>query len=114
MSSIDIGNLKSVNDESIPSEFHQEEIGIIEIKFDTLFRFGKIIQHGRIINNDAVNPISFRVGSAQGAVQQVPPSSDESFDGWFSKIFITPNAVTGNGLLELDLVSSKDARKNDR
>jgi len=111
MSAIDVGSLKSVNDQDIPNEFHQEAIGLLPIKFDTLFRFGKIIQHGRIVNDDAVNPILFQVGSNQAPMQKVPPNSDESFNGWFSKILIFPNVGTGEGLLELDLVNSKDAKK---
>jgi len=112
MSAIDTSNLKSINDETIPFEFHQEAIGVVPIKFDTLFRFeAKLIQRGRIINDDNVNPILLQVGSAQAPVQSIPPNSDESFDGWFSKIIIIPNAVTGKGFLELDLVNSKDVKQ---
>ena len=111
MSAIDVENLKSVNDDKIPFQTFPEPIGTTEIKFDTLFRFGKIIKKGRIINDDGTNNITFRVGSIQSPIQTIPPKSDESFDGWVSKIFITPDGVTGKGLLELDLVNSKDARQ---
>ncbi len=112
MSAIDTSNLKSVNDEKIPFETHQEEIGTDEIKFDTLFRFeSKLIKRGRIVNNDSVNSIKFQIGSASAPVQLVPPNSDETFDGWFSKIIIIPDTSTGDGFLELDLVNSKDARQ---
>lgn len=112
MSAIDTSNLKSINDQLLEAKFHQEAIGIVPIKFDTLFRFeAKLIQRGRIINDDNVNPILLQVGSIQAPVQSIPPNSDETFDGWFSKIIITPHTVTGKGFLELDLVSSKDARK---
>lgn len=112
MSAIDTSNLKSINDDKIPFEFHQEAIGIIPIKFDTLFRFGaKLILRGRIINDDNINPILLQVGSVQAPIQSIPPNSDESFNGWFSKIIIIPNAVTGKGFLELDLVQSKDAKQ---
>jgi len=112
LSAIDTEFLKSINDQTIPFSFHQEVIGIVPIKFDTLFRFeAKLIQRGRIINDDNVNPILLQVGSVQAPVQSIPPNSDETFDGWFSKIFITPDTVTGKGFLELDLVSSKDAKQ---
>ncbi len=114
MSAIDVSNLKSVFDEFIPNSFHQEEIALAEIKFDTLYRFGKLIQHGRIINKDSVNPITYRAGGPLAPLQEIPPNSDETFDGWFSKIIITPNAVTGSGFLELDLASPEDARKDGR
>lgn len=110
MSAIDTSNLKSVNDENLPFEFHQEEILVTPIKFDTLFRFEKLIQRGRIVNDDNINPILFQVGSSQAPVQRIPPNSDEKFNGWFSKIIIIPDVVTGKGFLELDLVSSKDAK----
>lgn len=111
MSAIDIDNLKSVFDDKIPSSFHQEAILLVPIKFDSLFRFTKLIQHARIINDDAVNAITLQVGSDQAPVQSIPPNSDETFDGWFSKIIVTPNAVTGAGFLEIDLVDPKDAKK---
>lgn len=111
MSAIDVNSLKSVFDTNLPAKFHQEVIGIDPIKFDTLFRFSKLIQKGRIINDDNVNSISFQVGSNQAPVQRVPPNSDEKFNGWFSKIIIIPDVITGKGFLELDLVSSQDAKK---
>lgn len=76
---------------------------------DTLTQYGAYIRSYRIVNNDAGNAVSYRTVSPTDPIKTVPPSSALTEQGWESFLEITPNAVTGSGYVELELVSRKDA-----
>jgi len=65
----------------------------------------------KIINNDAINTITYRLHSNRGTARVVPVSSEVSINEWFDILIVTPNAVTGTGQLEIDYVSFEDARR---
>lgn len=79
------------------------------LNIDTLAQFGAYIRSYRIVNNDAVNNCQYRTVSTTDLLKNVPPSSAVSEQGWESFVQITPNAGTGTGFIELELVSKKDA-----
>ena len=114
MSAINSGGLKSASDPLIPFITIPEVIGLLQIRHDSLLEENMITKVIRIINNDAVNPITYRTQSPSNILRSVPPNSDETLEEWTAYIEINPNAVTGNGILERDLVKSEDAIKNGR
>jgi len=65
----------------------------------------------KIINNDTLNTITYRLHSNRGRARIVPLNSEIEVNEWFDIIIVTPNAVSGNGQLELDIVSFQDAKK---
>lgn len=65
----------------------------------------------RIINNDNTNTLTYRLHSNRGTARIVPVSSEVEVNEWFDIIVITPNAVTGLGQLELDIVPFSEAFK---
>ena len=109
MSAINYEKLKSPNDDTIPFRNEKQDIFQSVVKFDSLFRWGMLIKKARIVNNESVNPILVQTGSIQAVAEKIPPNMEQTFEGWFSKIIITPNVLTGDGLLDYDLSNSKDA-----
>jgi len=78
---------------------------------DTLTQFRSYARAFRIVNNDAAASLTYRQGAADAPLKTVPPSSEVLVEGWESFIEINPNAVTGTGFLELDLVRQDAAKK---
>jgi len=111
MSFIDVEKLKSVNDDDIPFENDKIEVFTSVIKFDTLFEYVRIVKKMRVVNNDPTNLLFVQTGSPQSPKEGIPPNSEQTFDGWFSKLIVTPHPVTGAGLIDIDLVNSKNARQ---
>jgi len=73
--------------------------------------FGGWAVGAKIINNDATNTITYRLHSNRGTARIVPVSSEIEINEWFDIITITPNAVTGNGQLEIDIVPFAEAKR---
>ena len=72
--------------------------------------FGGYGVGAKIINNDSLNTVTYRLHSDRGTPRIVPVSSEIEINEWFDIIVITPNAVTGAGQLELDIVSFEEAK----
>jgi len=80
-------------------------------RLDALTEFGGYIRAFRIVNNDAVNQLTYRQGGLSEPLKIVPVASEVVVEGWESFIEINPNAVTGTGLIELDIVDRFAAQK---
>lgn len=104
--------LKSASDLNIPFTEFPQAIGITVITIDTMQRFNQLIKSVRIANDDVLQPLTYRTQSLSGLLKTVGPSSEVTFNQWGSFIQINPNAVSGDGLLELDLVEPKDAQRH--
>jgi len=76
--------------------------------------FGGYAVRAKIINNDALNTITYRLHSNRGTARIVPISSEIIINEWFDIIVITPNAVSGMGQLEIDVVPFNEALKKVR
>jgi hypothetical protein len=81
------------------------------LTIDSLNQFGAYIKSFRIVNLDNGNAVTFRQGTTTDPSKTIPPNSENVSDGWESFVQITPNAVSGNGYIELDLVAKSDAEK---
>ena len=113
MSFIDFPSLKSSKDLDIPFLSDSEIIALVTINHDTLIEQGLLVKSLRLVNDDGTNNLDYRTGSPSGTLKSVPPNSEVTIDGWFSIFQVFPNAVTGQGLIETDLVSSKDAQRDN-
>ena len=114
MSQVVPGLLKSASSLDIPFTEFPQAIGLVQITIDTMQRFNQLIKSVRIVNDDAVSPLTYRTQSPSGILKTVDQASEVTFDQWGSFIVINPNAVTGEGLLELDLVEPRDAKRTRR
>jgi len=104
-------NLKSATDDNIPSSNREPQaFTTTAIRFNTIWQFGLVGKGARIINTDATNNLTYRLHSNQGIARIIPPSSEILVREWFAQLHIEPNAVTGQGQLEMELAKLKDAR----
>jgi len=111
MSAIDTDSLKSASDLNIIFDTRPEIIGITQILHDSLLEFGKLIKITKIVNDDGVNNITYKTKSPSAPLRTVPPNSDETIIEWTAYLEINPDPVTGQGTLEMDLVTPQEAKK---
>jgi len=76
--------------------------------------FGGFGVGARIINNDAAANLVYRLHSNRGTARIVPPSSEITINEWFDIIVLTPDAATGTGQLEIDVVPFIEAMRRRR
>lgn len=111
MSYIDTGKFKGTLDPTIPFVTATLPFTTSELVIDTKTKFTSYARAFRIVNNDSIAAITYRQGQASEPLKSIPPSSELLFEGWESFIDIIPNAVSGLGYIEIDLVNIKDAQK---
>jgi len=76
--------------------------------------FGGYGVGAKIINNDLADVVTYRLHSNRGTPRIVPINSEIEINEWFDIIILTPNAVSGAGQLELDIVPFNEALKNGK
>jgi len=104
-------NLKSATDDNIPSSNREPQaFTTAAVRHDTIIEFGLIGKGARIINTDGTNNLTYRLHSNRGIARIIPPSAEIRVQEWFNQIHIEPNAVTGQGQLELELAKFKDVK----
>jgi len=91
-----------------------EDFTTTEISHFCSMEFGGYGVGAKIINNDSLNEITFRLHSNRGRARIVPINSEIEISEWFDIIIVTPDATSGSGQLELDIVSFQDAKKEVR
>lgn len=111
MSAIDTGSLKSASDPLIPFITRLETVGTAQIRHDSLLEWGLLIKSVKITNNDTLAVLTVRTNSPSNGLISVDPASELVIEEWTSYLELNPNAVSGVGQIEIDLVQSKDARK---
>jgi len=112
--SFNVQSLKSASDENIPSFLRAVEVGTTANLFhNTLLEFGLIGKGARIVNNDSVNSLGFKLHSnhLNQAIQVIPVNSEFLINEWFSEIFLLPDGTTGDFQLTLELATIEEARK---
>jgi len=75
--------------------------------------FGGFGVGAKLINNDALNNLVYRLHSNRGTARIVPISSEITINEWFDIIILTPDAVTGTGQLEIDIVPFNEAKRKN-
>jgi len=91
-----------------------EDITTAVVRHMCSMQFGGWGVGAKITNDDALNVIIFRLHSDAGRARTVPINSNVVVNEWFDIIIITPDAVTGSGQLELDIVPFKEAIRANR
>jgi len=112
VSSFNSSELKSASDDLIPSENREPQaFTTAAVRFNTLIQFGKLGKAARLINDDAVNTLTYRLHNPLGIARIVPASSEITINEWFSELHVIPDGTTGVGQIELELAFSRDARR---
>ncbi len=109
MSYVDKAILKGVDDQSLSFYTTTQVIGTAQVVIDSLTLFNAYIRAFRIINNDGINIMTYRQGALTQPLKTIPINSQETQNGWESFIEINPNAVSGVGILEMDLIERGEA-----
>lgn len=108
---IPVESLKSPTDPTLPFYSFKLAIGTTPIIKDIFNEFGGYAKAIIITNNDPTNVILAINNDPSNPAETIPPSSKGEDDSWSNFISITPNAVTGAGLVELQIVKPQDAFK---
>lgn len=111
MSVVPLEALKGASDTTIIFATRVEPILTAQIRHDSLLEFLRYTKTIKIVNDDAINSITYRTQSPSNNLRTVPPNSEDTLDEWTSYLEINPDVVTGAGSLEMDLVNPKDALK---
>lgn len=111
MSAIDSDSLKSASDPLIPFITRIENFTTAPIRHDTLLEFGLLVKSIKITNNDNLATMTIKTMSPSNNSITIDPSTELTLEEWTSFLEVVPNAVTGTGQIEMNLTSSKEARK---
>lgn len=109
MSYVDTAKLRGLADPTLSFFTTTLAFTTAVLTIDALTQFQAYIKAFRIVNQDGANVVTYVQGSRFQPTKTVPINSEVSADGWESFIQITPNAVTGTGFIELDLVPRPQA-----
>lgn len=102
----------AASDELLKISREPEDFTTAQVSHFCSMEFGGYGVGAKIINNDAANEITYRLHSNRGRARIVPIASEVTINEWFDIIIVTPDAVTGMGQLEIDVVPFKEALKN--
>lgn len=104
MSYVNPAILRGVGDALLSTVTTTQAFTTVQVLIDALTQFSSYIRSFRIVNNDAIGNLTYRQGSRAEPLKTVPINSEVVVEGWESFLEINPNAVTGTGFIELDLV----------
>jgi len=111
MSEYNFDVLKAASDDNIPFLNRKIAFTTAQVLIDSLQQFQRLIKSYRIVNRDAIAQLTYRIKSPSGTLETVEQSTEISDDDWTSFLEINPNAVSGNGIVELELVKPIDAQQ---
>jgi len=111
MSHVEIRKLKGISDDGVVWDKEIFDFTTAQFFRDFLSEFGSYVRSYRVINRDPVASLTYRQDSKNKTAIQLDQSSIDNQEGWTSYIEINPNAVSGVGQLEVDLVPREIAEK---
>lgn len=104
MSLVVIQKLKGINDTSLSWDTIPFPFTTAVLLHDFLQEYNSYVRGFRIINEDAVNNLTYRQDSRTKQAVTLNPNAIDNQEGWTSLIEVTPDVLTGSGTLEVDLV----------
>ena len=104
MSLVEIRKLKGINDTTLTWDTLPFPFTTAVLLHDFLQEYNSYVRAFRVINEDVVNALTYRQDSRTKQAITLDPASIDNQEGWTSLIEITPDGVTGQGVLEVDLV----------
>jgi len=110
MSHVEVLELNGINDTKIVWDTLIFNFTTAQVRHDFLAENGSYVRAYRVINRDSLNNLTYRQDSANKAAITLEPLSFDDNEGWTSYIEVNPNAVTGVGTLEVDIVTRENAQ----
>ena len=83
------------------------------LKHNYALEYNMVAIGARVTNLDSLNTCIVRLHSPHGAARLIPASTAITITEWFEEIYVEPNAGTGTGTLQVELVETKDALRPD-
>jgi len=110
MSHVEVAKLKGINDETIKWDTIVFPFLLLQERHDFLTENNSYVRSYRVVNRDTTNILTYRQDQANKQLITLDPSTQENQEGWTSYLEVNPNAVTGSGFLEVDLVTRENAQ----
>lgn len=104
MSQVEIRKLKGINNTDLNWDTLPFRFTTAVLRHDFLTEYNSYVRAYRVINEDLINNLTYRQDQRGKQAITLDPSAVDNQEGWTSFIEITPDAVTGTGILEVDLV----------
>jgi len=111
LSVVNVGSLKGINDESLVWDTLPFPFTTAVLTIDFLNRYNSFVRAYRVINEDVLTALTYRQDGAYKEPITLEASSIDEQEGWTSYIQVNPDAVNGQGVLEVDLVTRENAQK---
>jgi len=111
MSKVEISILKGILDPTLKWDTIPFNFTTAQEVHDFLNENNSYIRGFRVVNNDTGgNSLTYRYGNRSRPLITLGPGESDEQEGWESFVEVNPNAVTGVGLLEVDLVTRENAQ----
>lgn len=104
MSKVEIRKLKGINNTEINWDTLPFPFTTAQERHDFLAENNSYVRAYRVINEDVLNSLTYRQDQRNKALITLDPNSIDNQEGWTSYVEVNPNAVSGQGILEVDLV----------
>lgn len=111
---VNLDILKGIDDRSINASLLKFPFTVTQLRIDFLNRYNSYVQAYRVINRDALATLTYRQDGSYTELTTLDPLSDDANRGWTSYLEVNPNAVSGDGVLEVDIVTRENAQKKLR
>ncbi len=83
----------------------------LQTKLNTQYQFQKICAKFKIVNEDPVNPITFRIPSPSATLRTVPPNTSTTVEEYTYYLEFNVDVTNISSYVELDLVKANDAKR---
>lgn len=113
MSYVDKSLLRGILDPNLSFYTTTRPFTTSQVIIDALADYGSYIRTFLIVNQDNINQLTYRQAAPTAPAKTLPMSSEREVQGWESYLEINPNAISGTGYIELELVKYEDALKPD-
>lgn len=115
MSTFDPSDLESPENLTVPINSRtirfNEDGTKTQFKINTHNNFAKIAAVVKIVNEDPVNPITFRLPSLSAELRTVPPNTSTTIKEYTTFIELNFDILNITSYMELDLVNIRDSRR---
>lgn len=111
LSVIHLEFLKGIDDRTINANLLKFPFTIAQLRIDFLNRYNSYVQEYRVVNRDLIAALTYRQDGSYTELTTLDPASDDLNRGWTSYLEVNPDAVSGVGVLEVDLVTRENAQK---
>lgn len=111
MSHVEVRKLRGINDTNLVWDTIPFPFTVTQLRIDFLNQYGSYVRAYRVINRDTLNLLTYRQDQQGKQLITLDPSSQDNQEGWTSYLEVNPDVITGNGLLEVDLVTRENAQK---